>query len=191
MRFPFWFGALAALVFLGNADACGGRRSSTSATVKVRTKVRATGACCGSSAAVGVQIPATAPCDGPVCPTTNVSVVVDVGERPGVFGRLLSLHNGERARRGLPPLALDPSLCAGAQQAAEAQAARRSVGHFAPLAGASAENAAQGQATEDGVHSSWMQSPGHQANIVGPYSRVGFGQVNGPNGPYWAARFGR
>src|SRR5262249_14998673 len=107
------------------------------------------------------------------------------------FERLLALHNAERARQGREPLTMDAGLCAEAQQSALAQAQRRACGHWLGLGGAFAENCAAGQGSEDEVHGSWTRSPGHYGNILGPYTRVGFGVDHAPGGPYWAARFGR
>jgi uncharacterized protein YkwD len=38
----------------------------------------------------------------------------------------------------------------------------------------------------------WLSSPGHHANIVGPYADVGFGIATSKDGiVYWCAVFGR
>ncbi len=134
------------------------------------------------------QTPAPTVVPATIQPTAAQPVAA--APQPVAFERLLALHNAERARRGRAPLVLDAGLCAGAQNAADAQAQRRACGHFVSLAGASAENCAAGQTSEDEVHSSWTRSPGHFANMLGGYSRVGFGVNYGPGGPYWAARFG-
>lgn len=104
------------------------------------------------------------------------------------FGTLLGLHNQVRAQRGLPPLAIDPTLMAEAQASANEQARRGRIGHHLALSGP--ENAAAGQTSEWQVHFSWVRSPGHFASILTPgATRVGFGFAQGPGGPYWAARF--
>lgn len=188
-RIPFLLAAAAIAVGVVDASACGLRRATGRTTVRVTATVRSCGSPATASPCRATSAETPAACPGGQCPSLSISV--DVGGSPQPFGRLLSLHNAERSRRGLGSLSLDLTLCQGAQQAAQAQAERRQCGHFLPLAGAAAENAAAGQPSEEAAHSSWVASAGHYANIVGPYSRVGFGLVDGPNGPYWAARFGR
>lgn len=99
--------------------------------------------------------------------------------------RLLSLHNAERVKAGLPWLILSTTVIQRAQHAAEVQADRGRVGHFTPLQPDRAENVAAGQRAEEEALQSWMSSRGHRANILGPYKMCGFGRV----GDYWAARF--
>ena len=97
---------------------------------------------------------------------------------------LLALHNAARSRSGLPPLVLDERLCAEAQHAANEQARRGQCGHFTSL-GVGGENCAMGQRDEAEAIRSWLNSPGHAANMMGNWTRVGFGRA----GNAWAARF--
>lgn len=48
-----------------------------------------------------------------------------------------------------------------------------------------AENIAEGQNSEVQVITSWLSSPGHRQNVVGPYNRIGVGR----SGSYWVADF--
>ena len=53
------------------------------------------------------------------------------------------------------------------------------------------ENLAYGQTSADQAVAEWMASPGHRANIMGNYSRIGIGifQTNGRT--YWVQLFAR
>lgn len=105
------------------------------------------------------------------------------------FVHLLALHNWERRKCGLPPLAVCPWLVQGAGHWATTAAANRLAGHCLPCIGY-AENCGQGQRGQDEIHDSWMSSPGHRANVVNPTHRyVGFAVCNGIGGPYWVARY--
>jgi uncharacterized protein YkwD len=49
-----------------------------------------------------------------------------------------------------------------------------------------AENIAMGQSSSSEAVSDWMRSPGHRANILGPYHRVGAAAYHTPDGTtYW------
>ncbi|KAM3096790.1 CAP domain-containing protein [Phormidesmis sp. 146-35] len=51
-----------------------------------------------------------------------------------------------------------------------------------------AENIAKGQQTPEQVMSSWMNSPGHRANLLAPqYQHLGVGYAN----RFWTQVFGR
>ena len=97
---------------------------------------------------------------------------------------MLRLHNEARAARGLAPLKNDADLVIAAQRSANAQRQRNQCGHFTPLS-IGGENCAMGHSDEADVTNAWMQSPGHRSNILGSWSRVGFGR----DGNAWAARF--
>lgn len=119
---------------------------------------------------------------------------------------LLDAHNAARAARNLPPLRLDPRLCAAAQRHAEAMAARgvlshtglgdlslweriaRSGYHYSEAA----EAAAEGQPTAAAVVAAWMEDPPHRANVLGDYADLGGGMACGSNGVlYWCCDYGR
>ncbi|MEK8172713.1 CAP domain-containing protein [Streptomyces sp. M19] len=53
------------------------------------------------------------------------------------------------------------------------------------------ENIARGQATAQAVMDSWMNSPGHRANILNcEYRTLGVGAHFAPDGPWWTQDFG-
>ncbi|WP_324603492.1 CAP domain-containing protein [Streptomyces sp. SPB074] len=53
------------------------------------------------------------------------------------------------------------------------------------------ENIARGQADAASVMKSWMNSPGHRANILNcDYKTLGVGVHFGPGGPWWTQDFG-
>lgn len=125
---------------------------------------------------------------------------------PGdLHDQLLGLHNDERARAGLAPLAADGRL-AGAAGAFAAELARRGVlthqgadGSWPwdriprfgwPAGSTMGENAALGQRTPTEAVADWMTSPGHRANVLGSYTHVGFGVADGAAGRSWVADFG-
>jgi hypothetical protein len=59
---------------------------------------------------------------------------------------------------------------------------------------AAAENIASGTGTaltSSNVVGKWMGSPGHRANILGPYTHIGIGFVSGSNGTYATQNFAR
>lgn len=97
---------------------------------------------------------------------------------------LLVLHNADRARQGLAPLALSDSLNQEAGAAAQEQYRRGRIGHWLSIRSGS-ENAAQGQSSESETHHDWMRSSGHRANILGPWREVGFARC----GSFWTARY--
>ncbi|MFF5979050.1 CAP domain-containing protein [Streptomyces olindensis] len=116
------------------------------------------------------------------------------------------LTNRERARAGLPPLAVDPLLTAAAQAHSADMVARAFYAHTAPdgsrpwdraaAAGSTrrsiGENIACGQRSPAEVVEGWMNSPGHRANILKPgFTHIGIGFAGGGRaGTYWTQLFG-
>jgi uncharacterized protein YkwD len=113
---------------------------------------------------------------------------------------VLDLVNVERSKEGLQPLVWDDQLAAVARAHCVDMAQRRFFAHTNPdglspfdrmrNAGiayrAAAENIAVGQSTPAGVVESWMNSPGHKANILnGRYTHIGIGFHNN----YWTQVF--
>ncbi|KYQ89940.1 hypothetical protein DLAC_08511 [Tieghemostelium lacteum] len=116
----------------------------------------------------------------------------------------LGLVNAQRANAQLPPLTLDDCLQKSAQRQSEYQAYHKNMTHDSDLgtlfermekfgvvnATRVAENVAMGQQNDDQVMTSWMNSPGHRANILGNYTRIGFGYAKDSDGaPYWTQHF--
>ncbi|MFC8427242.1 CAP domain-containing protein [Streptomyces sp. NPDC057253] len=116
------------------------------------------------------------------------------------------LTNRERAKAGLPPLAVDHHLAGAAQAYSTDMAARAFYSHTSPegtqpwdraaAAGSTrrsiGENIACGQRSAGEVVEGWMNSPGHRANILKPgFTHIGVGFAGGgPAGTYWTQLFG-
>jgi uncharacterized protein YkwD len=128
------------------------------------------------------------------------------GDIESIKARLLLLHNQQRASHGLPALNRHASLDHAAQLHNDYMAQHdnlthsegwgRDVGVRVKEAGYNwsyvGENIAAGQSTADEVMSSWMNSSGHRANILGSHYRdVGFGVTHAGNGVWcWTTDFG-
>lgn len=117
---------------------------------------------------------------------------------------VLALVNQERSKVGCSPLTASSSLASLAQDFSEDMAARGFFDHTDPdgrtpwdrastagVRGLAAENIARGQATAQAVMDSWMNSPGHRANILNcDYRTLGVGVHYGSGGPWWTQDFG-
>ncbi len=120
-------------------------------------------------------------------------------------GQLFNSLNRERASQGLPVLQWDDALASAARQHAIRMAQLDQMSHQLPgepnlLARASeagarfsviAENVAIGPDPAV-IHTMWMHSPGHRANILSPeLSAVGIAVVQGRSGLFAAQDFSR
>ena len=117
----------------------------------------------------------------------KVSVTLDGVENYTMANEVLAIMNAERAAEGLAPLTADPVLTEYAMQ--RAAEVNMFFSHTRPDGtdcftvygdeyryGAKAENIAFGQRNAQEVMDSWMNSPGHRANILdGNLSSVGIG----------------
>ncbi|NUV60253.1 sigma-70 family RNA polymerase sigma factor [Streptomyces sp. CAI-85] len=128
------------------------------------------------------------------------------GSRPsGLGAQVIALVNEERASAGCGPLTDDSLLRAAAQGHSEDMAARDFFDHTNPdgedpgqrITDAGyrwstyGENIAKGQQTAESVMTSWMNSPGHRANILNcSFKNIGVGIHNGSGGPWWTQNFG-
>lgn len=123
----------------------------------------------------------------------------------GTVDQVVALVNKERAKAGCSPLAEDPQLQKAAQGHSDDMAARHFFDHTNPdgadpgqritAAGyrwsTYGENIAQGQQTAASVMQSWMNSPGHRANILNcSFKDIGVGVHKGTGGPWWTQDFG-
>ncbi|MGV9452980.1 sigma-70 family RNA polymerase sigma factor [Streptomyces sp. NPDC003635] len=123
----------------------------------------------------------------------------------GTVGQVVALVNKERAAAGCGALAEDALLNQAAQGHSEDMAARGFFDHTNPdgedpgqritAAGyrwsTYGENIAKGQQTPEVVMESWMNSPGHRANILNcAFKDIGVGVHDGPGGPWWTQNFG-
>ncbi len=102
--------------------------------------------------------------------------------------RVIELTNAERQKRGLSILTVNAHLLNNCRQWARSMASRRSLIHSNMDFGG--ENIAWNQSSPEEVVTSWMNSPGHRANIL----RTGFRSIGvsmvSSNGPYWCQQFG-
>jgi uncharacterized protein YkwD len=158
-----------------------------------------------------VPPPATRPQPPPVptpIPVPTPPPKVDPPAGPSIDGlsaALLGCHNEARIKAKLPPLTIDPQLTRAAQAHAVAMAKAQVMSHgnlgdgdfpdriFAagyPPRSAVAENIAWGQPDAETAFADWMDSAGHRANILGPYTQCGFGTAMVAGRIYWCADFG-
>ncbi|GHE12790.1 sigma-70 family RNA polymerase sigma factor [Streptomyces alanosinicus] len=122
-----------------------------------------------------------------------------------VAGQVVALVNKQRSAAGCGPLTEDPQLQKAAQGQSDDMAARHFFDHTNPdgadpgqritAAGyhwsTYGENIAQGQQTAAAVMDSWMNSPGHRANILNcSFKDIGVGVHKGTGGPWWTQDFG-
>ena len=102
--------------------------------------------------------------------------------------RVIEKTNSQRARHGLPPLAVDHGLLQSARNHAAWMTNSRSMVHTNKPVG---ENIAMGQRSSAEVMDSWMNSSGHRANILSSgYTRIGVAAYTTPEGTiYWCQQF--
>jgi uncharacterized protein YkwD len=101
---------------------------------------------------------------------------------------VIAQTNAERARHGLPPLAVDQRLVQSARAHTAWMSRARRLQHTSrPVA----ENIAMGQQTAMEAVRSWMGSSGHRANILSRgHRRIGVSAYTAPNGTvYWTQQF--
>lgn len=101
--------------------------------------------------------------------------------------QVIAETNQARAEAGLPELVIDCRLMGRARRHANRMA---SEGFFAHSSGAT-ENIAFGQPHATAVVRTWLNSPGHRANILSRHnSRIGVAGVVGRDGRiYWVQQF--
>lgn len=105
-----------------------------------------------------------------------------------IEARVVERTNAQRARHGLPPLSVDPSLVSSARRHAAWMTNSQSLTHTSQPVG---ENIAMGQSSSSEVINAWMNSSGHRANILSPgYTRIGVAAYVTPGGTiYWCQQF--
>ncbi|MFI0191912.1 sigma-70 family RNA polymerase sigma factor [Streptomyces sp. NPDC017082] len=141
-------------------------------------------------------------------PTTPRAAPATPRSRPapaGTVAQVVALVNKERATAGCGPVTEDPQLEAAAQGHSDDMAARDFFDHTNPdgagpgervtAAGyrwsTYGENIARGQQDPRAVMDSWMNSPGHRANILNcAFQDIGVGVHHGSGGPWWTQDFG-
>ncbi|MGW1845984.1 CAP domain-containing protein [Streptomyces sp. NPDC001966] len=176
----------------GSAERAKPSRSASSKPSSAGTGRSTAPAAEKSSAAPKTSAPATRSASAPAPADSPVRSAV------------LALVNQERAKVGCSPLTASSSLASLAQDFSEDMAARGFFDHTDPdgrtpwdraskagVQGLAAENIARGQATAQAVMDSWMDSPGHRANILNcDYRTLGVGVHYGSGGPWWTQDFG-
>jgi uncharacterized protein YkwD len=101
--------------------------------------------------------------------------------------KLIELTNSQRQRYGLAELTIDKGLLASTRNHCYWMASARSMQH---TTAAVAENIAMGQRSCEETIGSWMASPGHRANMLGRYSRIGMAAYQASDGTiYWCLQF--
>jgi uncharacterized protein YkwD len=105
-----------------------------------------------------------------------------------IEARIIEKTNSERARHGLSPLSVDPTLVSSARKHAAWMTNNRSMTHTSAPVG---ENIAMGQHSSGEVLNAWMNSSGHRANILNPgYRRIGVAAYQTPEGTiFWCQQF--
>ena len=118
---------------------------------------------------------------------------------------VLALVNQERAGNKCNPLAIDSRLATAARKHSADMAARNYFEHDTPEGvdvatrvtnagykwSSVGENIAMGQKDAASVMRSWMNSPGHRANILNcGYRHIGIGLAYRGKTPYWTQDFG-
>ncbi|MFH8798328.1 sigma-70 family RNA polymerase sigma factor [Streptomyces sp. NPDC017936] len=153
--------------------------------------------------------PATSAAAAPKAPTATkrpASKTPEPQSAPsGTAAQVIALVNKERSAAGCGPLSENSRLRAAAQGHSDDMAARDFFDHTNPdgdgpgervtAAGyrwsTFGENIAKGQQTPDAVMTSWMNSPGHRANILNcSFKEIGVGVHRGDGGPWWTQNFG-
>ncbi|MCX5086650.1 MULTISPECIES: CAP domain-containing protein [Streptomyces] len=139
----------------------------------------------------------------PTPPVTAPSLKAPSGEA-SAEAQVLALVNTERAKVGCSPVTADSGLASLAGNFSEDMAARGFFDHTDPdgatpwdrakkagITDLGGENIARGQANAQSVMDSWMNSPGHRANILNcDYKTLGVGVHFGSGGPWWTQDFG-
>jgi uncharacterized protein YkwD len=130
-----------------------------------------------------------AACDQPAqttsSPSANAAPVAAVST--GGDAGLTALINNFRASQGMGPVVAVPSLTRAAQSHVQDMVANgyfshssrngASVGDRVKANGCDwtgvSENIAQGQTSPEQAMQSWINSPGHRRNLLGPYTQIG------------------
>lgn len=122
-----------------------------------------------------------------------------------IAGQILALVNNERAKAGCRAVTLDSRLTRAAAGHSQDMAAHDYFSHTSldgrsfvdriratGYTAARSENIAAGQPTPAAVMASWMNSPGHRANILDPTAtQMGVASATGGSyGIYWTQDFG-
>jgi uncharacterized YkwD family protein/spore coat assembly protein SafA len=119
--------------------------------------------------------------------------------------QVITLVNIQRTNMGLPKLSTNWQLSRIPRYKSQDMINKNYFSHISPTYGSpfnmmenfglkfssAGENIAMGQQTPAAVVNSWMNSPGHRANILNPsYTQIGVGLAKNKNGTcYWTQMF--
>ena len=133
--------------------------------------------------------------------------LLDLGDLNTIRDDVIRFTNKRRRQKGLARLKADPQLHRAAQDAVDMDTVGRYLGHQSSdgrdfqdridEAGyewrSIRENVASGQRTAKAVVRSWMNSPGHRANILSDDITeigIGFAVDDATGSTYWVQKFG-
>ncbi|MCK1999942.1 CAP domain-containing protein [[Brevibacterium] frigoritolerans] len=132
-------------------------------------------------------------------------LTIPTNQNQSLENQVVTLVNKERAKVGLPALKSDWELARVAKFKSEDMRDKKYFNHNSPTYGTpfemmksfginyktAGENIAAGQTTADEVMKSWMNSPGHKANILSKnFTYIGVGYAKGGSyGHYWTQQF--
>ncbi|MEV7357861.1 CAP domain-containing protein [Kitasatospora sp. NPDC091276] len=149
--------------------------------------------------------PAAAQRTGAPAPTSaSAPTPVGGGAAPSSAQQVVDLVNVERAKAGCGPVSAEPRLAGAAQSHSDDMADRNYFDHASPDGDHAdhrievtgyrwstwGENIARGQKDPAAVMDSWMNSPGHRANILNcAFKQLGVGVRTGSGGPWWTQVF--
>lgn len=139
-----------------------------------------------------------------IYPGQKVSVP-NIADIKAIENEVIRLVNVERSKQGLSQLTGDWQLSRVARYKSTDMRDANYFSHYSPTYGdpfkmmhsfgitfyAAGENIAMGQPTAQSVMTSWMNSPGHRANILNPqYNEIGVGIAKTASGTiYWTQEF--
>jgi len=118
---------------------------------------------------------------------------------------LIAAHNREREKAGLSALKASEKLTEAATLHAKDMATHEKMAHEGTDGSTpsqrvervgykyqdTGENVAAGQTSVDEVMTTWMNSPGHKANILGDFTEIGVSRAfDADSRPYWCVNFG-
>jgi uncharacterized protein YkwD len=204
-------GAVSSSTFAGVSTAPGARHSSTDAFAAPPSTPEVAPAPAETAAPADTappEAPAEAPSPPPVVeeapapPPPPAPEPAAVPANLGAEDQVLALVNIQRAAAGCGALSGDAALASVARAHSADMRDRGFFSHtnpdrldpFARAAAAGldarAENIAYGQPDPASVMDSWMNSPGHRANILDcSLTRLGVGMAEGAGGPWWTQLF--
>ncbi|MFJ5924939.1 sigma-70 family RNA polymerase sigma factor [Kitasatospora sp. NPDC092948] len=188
-------------------DPAGGTAPSAAASPSASTSPSPSAAASASaSASPSAKPSASGNAPAPSSTVAGRSASTVAARRGGDLGQqVLDLVNTQRAQAGCSALRANDQLATAAQEQSDDMAARSFFDHTNPdgegpeqridAAGYEwsgwGENIARGQKDAAAVMNSWMNSPGHRANILNcAFTELGVGVHQGTGGPWWTQDFG-